>query len=220
MQAIVSRYSDGRMMVSGCFTARLIDVSNSDEVSNSQRLRYGYFCLSRGWAQGDSTTEGHDIDRYDEACHHLGVFQGGELLAYLRALPWHESLGFMLEDDFRCLVPDAQIKGMHRQTGLEISRLVLAPGLSTDTNLQVTELLFKLLYQFCLEHRFEHLYAVLEAGWIRRFSRCFNLSFSALGKPHRFPDGTRTVAAHASLRELEASLNLIAPEKLRWYQAR
>jgi N-acyl-L-homoserine lactone synthetase len=106
----------------------------------------------------------------------------------------------------------------HRSASLEISRLVLAPDLTGAAGLEVTELLFKLLYQFCRAHHYEHLYAVLEAGWIRRFRHCFQLPFHPLGPSVKFPDGTRTVAAHAAISDLERTLRERNPDKLDWYQ--
>jgi len=185
-----------------------------------QGLRYRYFVTHKKWITRHSLTPGYETDRYDSDSHHLAVFEEERLLGYLRALPWGEDTGFMLDHEFRCLVPDEEFSNLHRQNSLEISRLVLTPDLSADVSFLVTELLFKLLYYCCLEQQIEHLYAVVEVGWLRRFKSCFHLPFQPLGASQRFPDGTRTVAIHAGVRELEQSLRAAVPQKLRWYQQR
>ena len=203
----------------GELVARTISQS-CDAVSLYRRLRYEYFVVQKQWVKSDLPVlgEGHESDKYDPLAHHFGVFEGGNLLGYLRALSWSEEHGFMLEHDFRCLLCDETVTALHRKHSLEISRLVLALGLSPDSVLRVTELLFKLLYQFSRQNEVEHLYAVVEPAWLRRFQRCFHLPFRAMGVAHRFPDGTRAVAAHASLSDLEESLRTADPLKLLWYR--
>lgn len=198
--------------------ARVSHPSDEVELSACYRLRYDYFVVQKQWIEQRSNDLQSECDDFDPYCHHLGVFEGAKLLGYLRALPWSEEHGFMLEHDFRCLLCDKELAGIYRTHSLEISRLVLAPGLSPDTTLRVTELLFKLLYQFSRQNEVEHLYAVIEPAWLRRFQRCFHLPFQAMGKTYRFPDGTRAVAAHACISDLEESLQTIAPLKMRWYQ--
>ena len=197
---------------------RGIDSCDRTEMGTFHKLRYGYFVEEKKWVAPCGETPYCERDGYDAACLHLAVFQGDHPVAYLRALPWHEGLGFMLERDFRCLLSDEALAGLHKKSSLEISRLVLAPALPPAAVLPVTELLFKALYRLCRESEIEHLYAVLEPGWLRRFTRCFHLPFQAIGAAQRFPDGTRAVAAYAHLRELERSLQAVDPQKLRWYQ--
>lgn len=200
------------------YAARIVSDPCSEEMLACWRLRHRYFVVERGWEGCRATEPEREADCYDVTCQHLAVFQGDKPVAYLRALPWHEGLGFMLERDFRCLLSSEALGGLHKESSLEISRLVLAPDLSPAAVLPVTELLFKALYRLCRESEVEHLYAVLEPGWLRRFTRCFHLPFQALGIAQRFPDGTRAVAAYAHLRELERSLQAVDPQKLRWYQ--
>lgn len=202
----------------GTLKARRIETTDTLAVSQSRQLRHRYFVETKNWVMPNSNDAAGESDHYDDFAYHLGIFENGKLLAYLRALPWGEERGFMLEHDFRCLLSDEALADLHRTQSWEISRLVLAPDLSPDAVMPVTELLFKLLYQLGLQHQIERLYAVVEPGWLRRFQRCFHLPFRALGSSHRFPDGTRAVAAHASLRDLESSLQEADPLKLHWYQ--
>ncbi len=79
------------------------------------------------------------------------------------------------------------------------------------------ELLFKLFYNTALHRGYEHFYVVVEPLWLRLFNRRFGLGFRAIGPVHIFPDGTRTVAAYASLFDLETSMQQHSMEKFRWY---
>lgn len=199
------------------FTTRVLDTDDHAAILDCQRLRHDFYADYKGWVRPERS--GQETDHYDSACHHLAVFEDGAVVAYLRALSWTTNLGFMLEHDFRQVVPEAALVRLIRNNSFEISRLVVAPGLQPHEVLQVTEVLFKSLYLFCKAQNIDHLYAVLEAGWLRRFRHCFHLPFQALGPPHRFPDGTKTVAAYATLTELEESLAVMAPAKLSWYRS-
>lgn len=208
-----SLISDGK-----AYCVRLIETGDTKASRAYQRLRFEYFVRQRQWIAPEAEHSSLESDCYDSFAHHLGIFQGGVLVAYLRALPWHTEIGFMLEHDFHCLISDEASAALHRKQSWEISRLVLAPSLPADAVLRVTELLFKLLYQSCRQHKVEHLYAVVEPGWLRRFQRCFHLPFQALGAAQRFPDGTRAVAAYARISDLEHSLLAVNPLKLDWYR--
>lgn len=199
------------------FTARMLDANDLVAILDCHRLRHDFYATYKGWVRPERS--GQEIDHYDSACHHLAVFEDGAVVAYMRALPWTANMGFMLEHDFRQVVTQTALDRLIRNNSFEISRLVVAPGLQPHEVLQVTEVLFKSLYLFCKAQDVDHLYAVLEAGWLRRFRYCFHLPFQALGPTHRFPDGTKTVAAYASLTELEESLAIMLPAKLAWYRS-
>ncbi|MBV9470681.1 MAG: GNAT family N-acetyltransferase, partial [Abitibacteriaceae bacterium] len=48
-------------------------------------MRYECFVVRKGWVTANPSHGGREFDRYDPYCHHLGVFQGSQLIAYLRA---------------------------------------------------------------------------------------------------------------------------------------
>ncbi len=204
----------------GGFVARLVDVTQSCEVTAFQRLRYDYFVRQRGWVVDDPLSPGCEVDRYDAWAQHLAVFDGGQIVAYLRVQPWQAEYGWMLEHEFLCLLPSSPATPLLHHNAVELTRLVIAnaPLLPRREARLVTELLFKLLYQISLHHGWEQLYIVVEQAWLPIFRRRFGLAFEPLGCPCVFPDGTVTVAAHAGISDLEIGLRQHDPEKLHWYQ--
>lgn len=200
--------------------ARPIDGTDALLVEAFQRLRYGYFVRQRGWVAEDARHPGREKDCYDASSFHLGVFKDGKLVAYLRALAWQPGCGFMLEREFRPLLPAEADGCLDRQNAVELTRLVVAPRpeLALREVGPASELLFRLFYQVARRQGWERLYIVVEEGWLPLFMRRFGFSFEPLGCPHTFPDGTRTVAAQARLGDLEAGLAGNCPHKLDWYR--
>ena len=64
----------------GPLVARYVNIPA--EMESCGRLRFDYFCTARGWVQDHPEMAGLDIDRYDCGSHHLGVFEGGRVVAY------------------------------------------------------------------------------------------------------------------------------------------
>jgi len=205
----------------GYYTSRVLNSASLPEAEAFQHLRFDYFVQQRGWVAEDPAHPGRESDCYDPSSQHLAVFKDERLVAYMRALPWRAECGFMLEHEFCSLVPtEAERHLVRHVNAVELTRLVVAshPVLSLREVPLVSELLFKLFYQSAQRQGWEHLYIVVEQGWLPVFRRRFGFSFKPLGPPHTFPDGTRTVAAQAHLMDLEAALAQNCPEKLHWYR--
>lgn len=204
----------------GAFVARLIDSVSEDEVRAYQTLRYRCFVLDKRWVSADPAHPGREIDRYDPFCHHLGVFKGQQLVAYLRALPWQADPGLMLEHEFQDLIGEDAPKDLRRVGTVELSRLVVAPlpGSKRTETAELAELLFKLVYS--LGHRlgWTGYCIVLEEAWLRVLNRRFALPFAPLGAPQTYADGTRTLAAYARCDTLEQAMQGTSPERYQWYR--
>lgn len=204
-------FTEGRF-VTRCFRA------DPSDMRQCLRLRFDYFVCKRRWVSADANLDGVEYDRYDVGAHHLGVFGGDALLGYLRALPWTESLGFMLEHEFSCLLPHGDVRGFRKADALEVSRLVLNPDVQCEHCHTVVELLLKSLYHLAKRELKPIVYMVVEESWLRPFVRRFKLPLQTIGVPYTFPDGTRTVAAMTNIRELEELFAAKYPDKFRWYQ--
>lgn len=204
----------------GEYTARLIGSGDEDEVRAYQALRHEWFVSRRGWVKDDPAMPGCEVDGYDPYCHHLGVFQEAQLVAYIRALPWQAEPGLMLQHEFRDLVCEQAFKKLGQAGDVELSRLIVAPppGSARSETIAIAELLFKLVYSLGKRLEWSIYYIVLEEAWLRILNRRFALSFTPLGEPHVYPDGTRTLAAHAGSDTLEQSMLAMAPEKYQWYR--
>jgi len=201
------------------YRGRLLGM-NDTQMEACWRLRHRSFVQQRRWVLDDPARPGLESDRYDEDARHLTVFHGERLVAYLRALPWQLGRGFMLQREFRPLLPLEAGPYLIQPNAVELTRLVVAspPELALREVLIVSELLFKLFYQLAQRERWEHIYIVVEQRWLPLFVRRFGFPFESLGRPHTFPDGTRTVAAQARLSDLEVTLAKNDPDKLAWYR--
>jgi N-acyl-L-homoserine lactone synthetase len=211
--------SNALYLTQGNLIVRLLNDADSEEVRGYQTLRHEWFVLRKGWVKPDPAHPGCETDGYDPYCCHLGVFDGSHLVAYMRALPWQEHPGLMLQHEFQDLVSPEASKGLAQRGNVEISRLIVAPkGSSRNESAQIAEILFKLLY--CLGKRLEWktYYIVLEEAWLRVLNRRFGIPFAALGEPHTYPDGTRTLAASASCQAMEEAMLARAPDKYQWYR--
>ena len=207
-------------LAQGDFVARLLNPADEDEVRAYQTLRYEWFVHRKGWVEADPASPGRETDRYDPYCHHLGVFQGGQLVAYLRALPWQAELGLMLEHEFNNLVSEEAGQELAGAGNVEISRLIVSPpaGSGRSETVVMAELLFKLLYCLGKQLGWAAYYIVLEESWLRILNRRFGIAFAPLGELYTYPDGTKTLAAYAHCETLEQSMLATAPGKYRWYR--
>lgn len=198
---------------SNAFESRVI-IPGENILNDCFHLRYRYFVEERAWTSGDDEDDLCESDQYDAFATHLGIIEGGRILAYMRMVPW--PYVFMLDNEFRCLVPDKYPQT--RANSAELSRLVVTPDLSREESFTILELLFKLFYQTALQQGLEHFYIVTEKCWLRVCRRHFGLGFSELGSAQTFPDGTRTVAAYASMQTLESAMIQHSPAKFAWYR--
>ncbi|MBV9468546.1 MAG: GNAT family N-acetyltransferase, partial [Abitibacteriaceae bacterium] len=205
----------------GNLLARLITTADGEEMRACQRLRYDYFVCQKRWVEANPTDPGHEADKYDPFAHHLAVFREQEVLAYLRLLIWHPAVGFMLNQEFSCLLLPEQPHTLIRDGAAEISRLVINPTVRTLGSRRAfqhcIELLFKLFYRVALHRHLNDFYIEVEVDWLDTFATHFGLNFIPIGNPCIFPDGTPTIAAHATRRQLECSIGQYSAEKLKWY---
>lgn len=183
------------------------------------RLRHTYFVRQRQWAHESSSDLGRELDVYDAHALHLGVWDEMGLSAYLRVLPFDSPLGFMLDREFSCLVDESLRDSLRRSGTVELSRLVVRSDVALSSRPHPVERLLKGLYHLAREQEFDRFAIVVEEAWLRPFKRRFGLPFRASAPAHTFPDGTRTVAAVATLEELEFAMQSYSPEKYAWYQS-
>lgn len=194
-------------------------IRDDAELEACFRLRYGYFVEKRRWVGANPQEPGVERDAYDEHCLHLAAWDEHGIAAYLRVLPFDPRVGFMLDRELSCLLSHEEREALPRERAVELSRLVVRPDvICCKADLNPTELLLKALYRESKERGFRRFYIVVEQGWLRPFARRFGLPFQMIGLPHVFPDGTKTVAATATLEELEAGMRYHSASKYDWYQ--
>jgi len=185
------------------------------------RLRHSYFVEQRGWVKANEMAPGIERDGYDAHCLHLGVWDEDGVAAYLRVLPFDPDVGFMLDRELSCLLLNEERQTLPRENVVELSRLVVRPNVAlyaAPDQAHPVELLLRELYRVAKERDFSRFYIVVEQSWLGPFARRFGLRFQTIGTPHLFPDGTKTVAALATLQELEAGMRRHSAAKFQWYQ--
>lgn len=185
------------------------------------RLRHAYFVCCKKWVPESCTSPGLECDNYDEHCLHLGVWDEQGVAAYLRILPFASQVGFMLDRELSCLLSDEERRALPRERVVELSRLVVRSDVAlraASSQVHPVELLLKRLYCESKRRDFGRFYIVVEQSWLGPFTRRFGLPFQLIGTPHIFPDGTKTIAATATLEELEAGMRSHSASKYEWYQ--
>lgn len=191
------------------------------EMEACLRLRYRYFVEQRAWVKADEMRPGLEQDDYDAHALHLSVWDEDGVAAYLRALPHDPQVGFMLDHELSCLLNEGGRHNLKREGAVELSRLVMRPDVAlkmSGKQPHPIEMLLKRLYRLSKERGFTSFYIVVEQGWLLPFARRFGLPFQLIGTPHVFPNGTKTVAAMATLEELEAGMRRHSAKKYAWYQ--
>ena len=164
---------------------------------------------------------GIECDHYDDHALHLSVWDEGGVAAYVRALPFEPEVGFMLDRQLSCILSEEERQGLPREGAVDLSRLVVRPDVLSGRHVPGShplELLLRRLYRESKERGFERFYIVVEQSWLKPFTRRFGLPFQVIGVPHIFPDGTKTVAAMATLEELETGMQRHSAAKYDWYQ--
>jgi N-acyl-L-homoserine lactone synthetase len=215
--------TDASPVIEGHYTACVLAPGDA-RLEACWQLRHRVFVEQRGWVPDDPERPGLEVDAYDAHARHLAVFDGECLTAYLRALPWVPGVGFMLEREFSCLLASSARAGLPRTSAVELSRLACRVARPPATFIRSgephpLEVLLKLLYRLALAEGIEHFHIVVEAAWLRPFARRFGLPFSPLGETQVLGGGTRTVAATATLPDLESAVLRRWPDKHAWYQA-
>jgi N-acyl-L-homoserine lactone synthetase len=207
-------------LLNGDYSAKLIIPSvDPAHFLACQRLRYNYFVCQRQWVAPDKTQSEIECDEYDDQAQHLAVFQGTQVVGYLRVIDRQASCGFMLEHDFRHLVAKENWPLIRQIGGIEISRLAISREIPYRAAKNIFLLLFKLLYQLSLQQDYRHYVIVVEPHWLPLFARRFGFAFSPIGPVTPFPDGTLAVAAHAAVTGLEDVLFHQNPTLLAWFQS-
>jgi len=202
--------SEGNLMVK-CITSE-------QEKVMSYRLRHRIFSNELKWVP--PREDGQEIDRYDEKATSLGVFdQAGSLISMVRVIPSEGT--YMLEKEFPFLLADGHTIRKERDT-VELSRLCVAPEArkaSFADNFgvhNVSMLLYKGVYQWCLANRVRYIYLVVEQR-VFRLLCAGGFPCRLVGDPVTMPDGVQAVAALLDWREFEKVSIARRPKLMEWF---
>jgi acyl homoserine lactone synthase len=193
------------------------NIGYQDEIEQAYRLRHKVFSGELAWVP--ATSDGREVDIYDEHAEHFGVFRNKRIVSYLRLVM--PSYRFMLEKEFSCLVSkDHEI--VKTSDTCEVSRLCVSlgeRGTKVDTSIGrigVSMFLYRSAYRWCVRYGVRHLYLVVEHRVYRLLSM-LGFPCSLVGEPTRMPDGVVAVAAKMDWREFEEINRSKRPALLSWF---
>lgn len=196
----------------GHLTARTI-YTEHDRWKNA-RLRHDVFCDDLRWVP--ARPDGLETDSYDRFAISLGIFgEGDGMLATTRLLP--AQAPFMLEREFAGLIEPGHILRKAADTA-EVTRLALSPQVrrSAPEALQVSAMLYKAIYQWCLANQVRLLYLVVEKRYWRAL-RHAGFPCRQIGPITAFPPaGVESVAAALNLDEARREVRLRRPDFFNW----
>ncbi len=194
-------------------------IGEEREKTEAYRLRHRIFCDELKWVLQSSG--GMESDEYDRHAVFFGVFdESRTLISFLRLIM--PDRPFMMEKEFLSLVDPGHRIRKERDTA-EISRLCVAPesrsrpGAGNFDVHRISLLLFKGVYQWCLQNRIRYLYAVTELKVYRLY--CLKgFPYRTLGKPVSMPDGVTVVAVMLDWFEFETQNAVKRPALLDWFR--
>ncbi|MBU0456482.1 MAG: GNAT family N-acetyltransferase [Gammaproteobacteria bacterium] len=194
------------------------NIVNEEEKIQVYRLRHRIFCEELRWVP--QKEEGLEMDDYDKDAIFFGVFnKQKKLVAFLRLILSNGH--FMIEREFFSLVYSRHKIRKARDT-VEVSRLCVAPEardrmITGNFGLHnISMLLYKGVYHWCIRHDIRYLYLVVEAK-IYRLLRIQGFPCRLIGEPKVMPDKVTAVAAIIYWREFERLSALKHSQMMRWF---
>lgn len=209
-------YAGSILIQEGGFIVKTME--DEGDKNQAYRLRHEIFSEELRWVP--ETDDGLEIDVYDNNAVSFGVFDAGNRLsAFLRLiLP---GMPFMLEKEFIAMVgPEHKIR--KEKDTVEVSRLCVAPFARSNRVTgnfgahNISMLLYKGVYHWCLTHNIRYLYLVVERK-IFRLLQAKGYPCRLTGAPVLMPDGVMAVAAIMDWREFEALNVSRKPEMFNWF---
>jgi acyl homoserine lactone synthase len=193
-------------------------IRSQDELLLAFSLRHRVFAESLRWVPVSENRL--EIDVYDMFAIHFGVFdQHKNLLAYVRLLSSDQI--FMIEKEFRCVIGEKYPLRKERDT-CELTRFCVTPAARNDVvasecgRFNITALLFKGIYHYCLNRGIRFIYGVTDKA-IHKFLNMKGYPYKMIEKPRRMPDGVLALAVVLDWREFESMNSDKRPELLEWY---
>ena len=193
-------------------------IEKEDDLVKAFRLRHRVFAEDLKWVP--TTRNELEIDGYDAAAVHVGVFDGEDrLLAYVRVLTAERR--YMLEDEFRCVLGP---EGALRKEGdsCELTRFCVDPHAREQEvatafgTFPLFMLLFKGVYHWSAGQGAPVLYAVTDRI-VYKLLCMKGFPCERLGPSVRMPDGVVAVGLRMDWRECLRSNAEKRPAMAAWY---
>lgn len=198
-------FSDGGLFVK--------TLTSDEELRESYRLRHRVFAERLKWVPESS--DRLEVDSYDPYSSTVGLFDEEQCLRGVFRMV-SSAHPFMLEHEFRpCLLPGCEIR--KEADTVEITRLALDPSLmDKGLSIRYMQVLYKGVYQWCLQNEARFLYMVVEKRFLRVLRgmgfTCEPIS-PAVALP---PAEALSIAAVLDWNRFEVTCPQKQPEFFRW----
>lgn len=188
-------------------------LTRDEELRESYRLRHKVFAERLKWVPESS--DRLEVDSYDPYASTVGLFDEDRCLRGVFRMV-NSAHPFMLEHEFRpCLLPGCEIR--KESDTVEITRLALDPGLvDKGLSIRYMQVLYKGVYQWCLQNEARFLYMVVEKRFLRVLRgmgfTCDPIS-PAVALP---PAEALSIAAVLDWKQFEEACPQKQPDFFRW----
>jgi molybdopterin/thiamine biosynthesis adenylyltransferase/N-acyl-L-homoserine lactone synthetase len=195
------------------FTARILNPHDSNDRKLFEEFRYTYWVEEFKFLSNRINPDKRERDRYDDHAVHFGVFdERHNLVGYARfILPGEHGLQVQIE--FKNLLKPHHEFPSNLKRSVESSRLIVPRGLSTNRR-YVSQLIYKLKYQYMKKCGFRYWYHISEMKLIRALKRQM-YPFKIVGECKDYQNGV-CYPAVMDLEEVDPILIKKAPEYYRW----
>lgn len=197
------------------YVARSIE--NYDDIIQALRLRHRVFAEKLGWVA--TRSDGLEYDAYDAYSAHFGVFQDGEIVAYLRMIMPGNT--FMIEREFLNLVGDGH--EIRKESNVsEMSRLCISEEALKSMKSEnfarnsLQMILHKCVYHWCHANGVRFMYLVVEKR-VYRMMRICGFYSNPVGESVVMPDGVEALAAILDIHEFNELSMARNPKIYDWF---
>lgn len=195
--------------------ARVLDADNHNERVYFQQFRYKYWVKEFNIVPESENDEQLEYDKYDEHSIHFGVFDPSQRMVGYSRLILPGQHGLQVHNAYEELVhPRVGGFTIDLSKCVESSRLTAIPEIGAKRR-HVTQLLFKLKYQFIKRLGFEHWYLVAEKKYIRALWLLQRYPFEIIGEGKEYLGAVRYPAV-MSLSKVESLILRERPQHYQW----
>lgn len=197
------------------YVARSIE--DYDDIIQALRLRHKIFAEKLGWVA--TRPDGLEYDAYDAHSAHFGVFENGEIVAYLRMIMPGNM--FMIEKEFLDLVGSDHMI-LKDSTVSEMSRLCISEEALKSMKSEnfarnsLQMILHKCVYHWCHANGIRYMYLVVEKR-VYRMMRICGFYSTPVGKSKVMPDGVEALAAILDIHEFNELSMARNPKIYDWF---
>ena len=190
-----------------------------EEMIQAYQIRHRVIVEELHWLPERPENGSLEFDLYDTAATHFGVFEGDQIVGYIRAIPGNDLSDFLLGRDFSSLIDGAHGEindhiHAHQHRSIEISRLVVAPDHRHSP--EVPRLLYRLLTEWSWRRNYEHWYMVITQKIYQLFElQAFVLERLASGKVNE--GGPKCIVARLYPKKIRENMREHLPDDHDWY---